>query len=248
MLLSATWKLVYSTDMKIALIGKDSPHRRFIINRLLDLGHNVTTCIFYKDTIIPRFDVSSPWIKEEESELLDLYTSTTRYDLDRVDKILSSVTLDFSDQDIHRLLKNVDFVIVSGADRIKGELLELIANKSLNVHMGIAEKYRGLDSNLWAWYHGDYKNIGVSLHRLHNALDTGELFQIGYINITNETKIWELRYHEASLAVELIAKTLKEVMDENNTLKSQKEVGRYYSFMPAVIKQHLPLTPHNYLG
>ena len=67
-------------------------------------------------------------------------------------------------------ISKANFIIVSGADWIKGELLNKIKHKSLNVHMGIAQKYRGLDSNLWAWYHNDFKNMGVTLHKLDYSL------------------------------------------------------------------------------
>ena len=81
-----------------------------------------------------------------------------------------------------------NFVIISGADLIKGQLLEMLRLKALNVHMGIAEKYRGLDSNLWAWYHKDYKNIGVTLHKLNKNLDTGQIFKSQSLKINKKTK------------------------------------------------------------
>ena len=38
-----------------------------------------------------------------------------------------------------------------------------------------AQYYRGLDSDLWAIYHRDYKNIGVTIHMVDSELDTGEI-------------------------------------------------------------------------
>ena len=43
--------------MEILLIGKDSPHRRFMINKLLDAGYNLTTCIFSSAIVKPRFEI-----------------------------------------------------------------------------------------------------------------------------------------------------------------------------------------------
>lgn len=229
--------------MEILLIGKDSPHRRFMINKLLDAGYNLTTCIFSSAIVKSRFDIDSPWAEAEENELVDLYLKETRGDLDRLESVIYSDSVNLDDPAINCAISKADFVIVSGADWIKGDVLDAIGEKSMNVHMGIAEEYRGLDSNLWAWYHGDYQNIGVSLHKLNHTLDTGDLFQVEYINIDDDIKVWELRFYEASLAVTLIVKSLDEIMSKSHILKKQMKLGRYYSFMPAVIKRCLYLSP-----
>ena len=229
----------------ILLIGSDTPHRRFIINRLLDAGHNITSCLFLSSIVKPRFNVDSPWAAEEKNELRDLYRKETRDDLDRVSAVHYPASLTMDEPLVSATIADADFVIVSGADRISGDVLSAIENKSLNVHMGIAEEYRGLDSNLWAWYHCDYGNIGVSLHKLQTSLDTGDLFQVERIKITDHTKVWELRYLESALATELVGKTLNDMATQKVTLGTQKSMGRYYSFMPFEIKKCLPLTPNS---
>jgi methionyl-tRNA formyltransferase len=227
----------------ILLIGSDTSHRRFMINKLLDMGHNITSCLFFNSTTNPKFNVDSPWSAEEKKELRDLYFKETRDDLDRVPSVHYPDSLTMSNSLVRASVMSADFVIISGADRIKGDVLRAIENNSLNVHMGIAEKYRGLDSNLWAWYHRDYKNIGVSLHKLEKSLDTSDLFQVGRVKITPRTKVWELRYHESALAVKLIGKTLNEIATQKVFLQTQKSVGRYYSFMPFEIKKCLKIIP-----
>ena len=229
----------------ILLIGSDTPHRRFMINKLQDAGHNITNCLFLSSIVKPRFNVDSPWAEEEKKELRDLYLKETREDLDRVSTVHYPSSLTLDDPLVSATIENADFVIVSGADRIREDVLSVIENKSLNVHMGIAEEYRGLDSNLWAWYHRDYKNIGVTLHKLETSLDTGDLFQVEQIKITEHTKVWKLRHKESALAVKLIDKSLDELAVQKVNLGAQKSMGRYYSFMPFEIKKCLPITPDN---
>jgi methionyl-tRNA formyltransferase len=229
--------------MELLLIGTDTPHRRFIINKILDAGYNLTSCIFSKSKVKPKFNTSSPWIKLENTELVDLYLSETRGDLDRLKNVLYPDELGLNKPSVKQQIENADFIIISGADLIGGDILEAILNKSMNVHMGISEEYRGLDSNLWAWYHRDYRNIGVSLHKLDRVLDTGNLFQVGYIDMKNDTKVWKLRFYEASLAVKLISQTLNGLKTNNYALKKQIKIGRYYSFMPNELKKCLSITP-----
>ena len=231
----------------ILLLGSDTPHRRFIINKLLDAGHNITSCLFPSSIVKPRFNADSPWASEEKKELKDLYLRETREDLDRVSTVHCPASLTLDDPLVRPTIENADFVIVSGADRIRDDVLSVIENKSLNVHMGIAEEYRGLDSNLWAWYHRDYKNIGVSLHKLETTLDTGDLFQVERIKITEQTKVWELRYLESVLAVTVIGKSLNNLVADKVIVRNQKSIGRYYSYMPFDLKKCLPITPNKLL-
>ena len=102
--------------------------------------------------------------------------------------------------------------------------------------MGIAQKYA---EQLWAWYHNDFKNMGVTLHKLDYSLDTGSIFKSQNFEILKKTKIWHLRYLESDLAVKLLKRALNLFALKKLKLKKQKYYGRYYSFMPSVIKNKL---------
>lgn len=225
--------------MNVLLIGTDTLHRRFIINSLLDKGINLNTCIFQTISYKSTFRTNPLWAKFEKTELLKRFNKKTRLDLRRVKKIIKIKNLSSITNECKKEISKSDFVIVSGADLIKGQLLEMLRLKALNVHMGIAEKYRGLDSNLWAWYHKDYKNIGVTLHKLNKDLDTGQIFKTQSIKINKKTKIWLLRYFESDLAVKLLKVALNCSEKKKLILRKQKKIGRYYSFMPSVIKNKM---------
>ncbi len=229
--------------MNVLLLGKDSPHRRYMINRLLDMGVNLQTCIFQGGSYSPKFAVNPPWVELEETKLIEMFEQETATTLDRVKNLITIDRLDLTCEDVKEKIEQADFIVVSGADWIKGDLLDAIKDKALNVHMGVAEKYRGLDSNLWAWYHGDYKSIGVTLHELVDKLDTGRIFKTDYLDINEKTQVWALRFYEAKLAVELIKSSIDVFGTVKYVLKRQEKLGRYYSFMPSVIKNTLHLTP-----
>ena len=105
--------------------------------------------------------------------------------------------------------------------------------------MGIAEKYRGLDSNLWAWYHKDFRNIGVTLHKLDNDLDSGLIFRSQRLKLNKNQKVWLLRYLESELAIKLLKQAINKIKNSKLKFRKQKFDGRYYSFMPSVIKNSL---------
>lgn len=223
------------------LLGTDTAHRRFLINRLLDQGWNLSHCLFETETKQPKFPVKPSWYSHEEEELDRLFSCDTSRSLERVQAHYFG-TLNSADSIRCLASLDWDFAIVSGAGRIKSEMLSLIAGKSLNVHIGIAEKYRGLDTNLWAIYHSEVENIGVTLHELEDELDTGNIFFQETLVVTPDINMLNLRYFETILALELLEKALHQFCDGRLKGRAQVEVGRYYSFMPAVLKEHLSIS------
>ena len=106
--------------MKILLIGTDTLHRRYIINSLIDQGINFDTCIFQKKSCSPKFEVKPKWSRVEKLELTKKFKSKTRMDLKRVKKIIEINKLQSKDFKFKKEILEANFVIVSGADWIKG--------------------------------------------------------------------------------------------------------------------------------
>jgi hypothetical protein len=69
-----------------------------------------------------------------------------------------------------------DIYVVFGASFIKGPVLDfLIANKAINIHMGISPYYRGSSCNFWAIYDGNPDLVGATIHLLSRGLDSGPM-------------------------------------------------------------------------
>ncbi|MCL9781554.1 hypothetical protein M9194_08950 [Vibrio sp. S4M6] len=223
---------------KVVLLGNDTPHRRYIINSLIDRGFNISDCLFQTNNLEPSFDTKPKWQTQENEALISLFENEARQDLERVSV---QYVRDLNDTTSQDYLKTIapSFYIVSGAGKLKGSILQLITNKSLNVHIGYAEEYRGLDSNLWAIYHGDYSHIGVTLHKLENELDTGNIIEQTTLDLPSDIAITTLRYYESRLAVEMLTRALEKQRQGQLASRKQTSLGRYYSFMPACLKDHI---------
>ena len=71
---------------------------------------------------------------------------------------------------------NSDHYIVFGSSYIKGDLIKfLIAQRALNIHMGISPYYRGSSCNFWASYDGNFDLIGATVHLISESLDSGSI-------------------------------------------------------------------------
>jgi methionyl-tRNA formyltransferase len=142
---------------------------------------------------------------------------------------------------------HADLGLVFGCGKIKPHLLTVTRDGLINIHRGISSEYRGLDSDLWAIYHQDYKNIGVTIHRVDEELDTGDILKVQRLKLRPDMKIHQLRYYTTLMATEMTLDVLRQYK-ETGKLDGvpQKKSGRYYSFMPLVLKKIVQTQFDNY--
>jgi hypothetical protein len=75
-------------------------------------------------------------------------------------------------------LLEVDRLVVFGSDYIKGWLVEeLVARRTINIHMGLSPYFRGAACNFWALHDGLPGHVGATLHYLARGLDDGPILQ-----------------------------------------------------------------------
>ena len=116
----------------------------------------------------------------------------------------------------------------------------------MNVHRGIPEFYRGLDSDLWAIYEDKLDLIGTTLHLVDEDLDTGEIVNQDYLNLEKNMKIHQIRFHTTLIAIDLALKALTDIKQGRFKSYPQKRKGGYYSFMPSDKKKEVTLKFNNY--
>lgn len=131
-----------------------------------------------------------------------------------------------------------DVVIVFGAGRITNELVSIPTTACLNLHGGNPEAYRGLDSHLWAIYHRDFTNLITTLHFVAPELDTGEIVFSANLPMSRGLGLHELRAINTQVCVDLSLLAVRALKD-GVPLPSRRQQtrGRYYSAMPAVLKE-----------
>ena len=108
------------------------------------------------------------------------------------------------------------------------------------------EKYRGLDSHYWSIYHGDFK-LETCLHVLNNKLDDGKIIFKKCIKLKKNLRIFQLRELNTINCID-IALNLFRLLHLGKKIKTtkQKNIGRYYSFMPSLLKINLEKKFLNY--
>jgi hypothetical protein len=232
---------------KIIILASDTLHRRYFIKKIISAGIPIEKIIFETDLVKAPFE-TGPFYAEEEAQF-EKQNFFRHFD-DSLDGLPVHYVKNINDSESKSLINNssADLAVVFGTRKITNQIISLFGDGLMNVHRGIAQSYRGLDTNLWAIYHNDFSNIGVTVHDVNERLDTGHIIKQKILDIPNDTKIFQLRFYETLLATDLVVDGLNDYVNEQLQFYPQPDIGRYYSFMPLVIKQTLPAKLERYLS
>jgi len=130
-----------------------------------------------------------------------------------------------------------EMVVVFGTRKIQPEVIGRCPDGFVNLHGGNPERYRGLDSHLWAIYHSDFDGLVTTLHRVAPALDTGDIVGQGPVPVRKGMGLHELRAANTEVCIRLTAEAIRQRRESGRLgARPLRARGRYYSAMPAVLK------------
>lgn len=131
-----------------------------------------------------------------------------------------------------------DLTVAVGVGRLSAAFIAACPGALLNLHGGDPESYRGLDSHLWAIYHGDFGALSTALHVVNSRLDDGDVVAMAPVPLWRGMKIADLRRANTEIAARLALDAAGRIAEAGGVFaRPQRRRGRYYSFMPAVLKE-----------
>jgi methionyl-tRNA formyltransferase len=223
--------------MKLAIFTTQTLHHTFFVR---EVASRVAVSRVYCETSVRHapFETGHPFEKaREEYEKHVWFGGADRKISDfAATETVSSV----NDANFVKSLENLspDAAVVFGTGRISPAVLEVCPRLTLNLHGGDPEQYRGLDSHLWAIYHRDYAGLVTTLHRITRELDDGDIVGQADIPLFRGMEIHEIRRFNTEACVQLTAAALSTIAAAGDvTGRRQRWPGRYYSHMPAPLKE-----------
>ena len=130
-----------------------------------------------------------------------------------------------------------DVTLVYGTGLLGKAILGQCGDTCLNFHNGDPEEYRGLDCHLWPLYHRDFEALKITLHWVEPTLDTGAIVDRQPLPLSKDMPLSDLRRVATELTVKMAISALREYAENGEILSTpQRQRGRYYSYMPAVLK------------
>lgn len=130
-----------------------------------------------------------------------------------------------------------DLVIDFGTGKVSPSVIHLFPDRLVNLHGGPPERYRGLDSHLWAIYHSDFDALITTIHRLNSELDCGDILFDAALTLPPDCHLYQLRRYNTEMCLQLTLACV-DMWRRHGSLVSRPQTarGRYYSFMPAALK------------
>ena len=104
-----------------------------------------------------------------------------------------------------------DVILVCSAPVLKAAIYEIPKVACLNIHYGITPRYRGEHTLFWPLLRQDYDNIGVTIHRIDQGIDTGSPLLRGHPALDPTDNEFTLRGKAAELAARMAIELLRDI-------------------------------------
>lgn len=222
--------------MKIAVLTTETPHHIYFVRELQNIFEGVTVFSETQNQM-SIFETHHSFEGLRDEHEWNEWFSGRKTEFSEYVKLYSFSSMN-EESAIKALKKeNADVVFVFGTGLLKQGVIRACPNNLFNLHGGDPESYRGLDSHLWAIYHRDFSSLVTTLHRLDANFDTGDIVLQGQIPLTQGMGLHNLRAANTQLCVRLAIAAIDMCSRFGNVVsRQQRQVGRYYSFMPRQLK------------
>ena len=126
--------------------------------------------------------------------------------------------------------KKPDFIFTFGCGLLKPKIFNLAKKGCINLHTGLTQYYRGVDSALWAIYDDRFDRIGVTLHYIDNSIDGGGVIdqrKLDFNKIKKEDNINSIFIKVCLIGFELFIDNMKNILNDDIIIRDTK-IGKLF--------------------
>ena len=141
-------------------------------------------------------------------------------------------------QTLSKTYAQVGFIF--GAPLLKKELFEIPQHGCVNIHTGLVDHYRGVDSSLWAMYDNRPDLIGTTLHYIDESIDAGNIIDTGVINLDRYDTLDTLFFKSCQVGFRLLSNNFSDIISNKANKKVLYNRGKLYQNKdrsPEIIKK-----------
>jgi methionyl-tRNA formyltransferase len=223
--------------MRVVVLTTNSIRRRFLVREIQQFASVERVFIETREPSAP-FETDHPFearCKPHESETWFDGGAPRFGDIADVEYFPS---LNASDAVTAIRASRPDFVVVFGTGKLSPEIISICPQGCVNLHGGNPNAYRGLDAPLWTTYHGDFASLMTTVQVLAPELDCGDVVAQRAVSVTPGMALHELRRAGTEAAAIALHEALRGFAEAGSVIGTPlTQRGRYYSHMPAVLKQ-----------
>ncbi len=223
--------------MRLVILTTETLHHCHFV-REVTASNPVDLVVIERDHPVAPFDVHHAFEDQRDSHERATWFSDGRASIEEFAETLEVKSANDSDA-VDRLRRiQPEVILVFGTAKLSRAVIETCPHGIVNLHGGDPEHYRGIDSRLWAIYHSEHEHLQVTLHRVNERLDDGAIVGQRPLPLRRGMGIHELRRVSTEVCVDVVRTALGQWCGNGGfTSSPQRHPGRYYSFMPAVLKE-----------
>jgi methionyl-tRNA formyltransferase len=222
--------------LKLAILTTETPHHAYFVREIAK-RHPIARVFCETQCIKPPFETVHPFeAVRERFECQNWFGGIGRKLGEIVEtQVVSNMNGPRAVQALAQL--RPDAIVVFGTGRLKAPVLAVQPERTFNLHGGDPREYRGLDTHLWAVYHGDFSGLVTTLHLVTPALDDGDIVANAAVPLHRGMGLYALRAANTEVCIALTLGALAQLAERGRvSARRQSRAGRYYSFMPAIMK------------
>ena len=221
--------------MNILILTTNTPHHTYFTKELISKFKNIFV-ICEKKKIKFKYKTYHLFEKKRDKFEIKKWFKNKNHQLTKSKNII--FVKDLNSLNLKNILKNkLDLILVFGTSVLSRKFLQNINCPILNFHGGNPEKFRGLDSHLWAILDHKINELKVTIHKLKPEIDRGDILYLRKIKLKKNMKIYEIRKQTTEICLNLAIKTINAIANKKKLLfKKQKKIGKYYSAMNTHLK------------
>ena len=121
-----------------------------------------------------------------------------------------------------------DVIAVCGTSILKKAIISVPSKGVLNLHGGLAQKYRGTCTTLWAVYNGEPEYVGATVHYVSEGIDDGEIIYQGRPEIVAADDPETLYVKVVKLGIKMMTKAIEDIQEDKVKSHKPAELGALY--------------------
>lgn len=224
--------------MRVVVLSTETRHHTYFLNKLYP-RFNIAAVVYERRRLKKDYP-TGPFFADEEDAFEERFfdpalggvAPTLPEELQK--RVVQVHSVNQTGMAAYLAVLAPDIGITFGVGRVKPDVFAVPRWGTINVHRGIPQDYRGLDSDLWAIYEGRFDKIGVTVHYVDADLDTGPVLLQERVPILAEDEIFHLRYKTSVVATRMVMAVLERMEALGGPVRGvpQSAAGPYYTAMP----------------
>ena len=129
-------------------------------------------------------------------------------------------------QTLNKIDADVGFVF--GAPLLKKEIFQIPKYGCVNIHTGLVNHYRGVDSSLWAMYDNRPDLIGATLHYIDRTIDAGTVIGTRGIEFDKFDDLNTVFYKSCLSGFRLLSENIDDILTNKTSKRALETKGKLY--------------------